>query len=66
MKKPVVIKHTNTNNDSAVNYNQILSDQTQAHSLTINKLVEAVEGCNCYVLDCNTRINSLTETINKQ
>lgn len=44
----------------------MLLEQIQAHSLTINKLVEAVEGCNCYVSECNNRINGLTETINKQ
>lgn len=64
MKKPVVIKHNN--NETIVNYNQMLLDKIQEHSLTITRLVEAVEGCNCYVSDCNNRINNLTETINKQ
>lgn len=66
MKKPVIIKHNNNSNETIINYNEILLDKIQEHSLTISRLVEAVEGCNCYVSDCNNRINSLTETINKQ
>jgi uncharacterized protein YoxC len=44
----------------------MLLDKVQAHSLTINRLVEIVEGCNSYVSDFNNKFQSLTETINKQ
>jgi hypothetical protein len=66
MKKPVVIKHNTYNNETIVNYNQMLLDKLQAHSLTIKMLVETVDGCKLYISDCNNRINSLSDTINKQ
>jgi hypothetical protein len=49
-----------------MNFNQMILEQMQQHSLTINKLVEAVDNCNCYINDCNTRIVKLNNIIDKQ